>query len=196
MEQYNYQQPKKNNGLVIGLSIAVALLLIALVGVLAYNFGKDKGNDKEAPAAVEKTVAPADTVAQSAQPAPAQQATTAAAVPSIEKTEPAITNARSMEYLHLVGTIAGKNVVMDLSNQRLNGRQRQALPLGVQHQERRRVGIPRGTTHQRWQAHRQLHQLTRKHLPRKPQGEAITPHHPHRNKTDDSHTTTSHPSRF
>ena len=116
MDQYNYQQPKKNNGLVIGLSIAVALLLIALVGVLAYNFGKDKGNDKEAPAAVEKTVAPADTAAQPAQTAPAQQATTAAAVPSIEKTEPAITNARSMEYLHLVGTIAGKNVVMDLSN--------------------------------------------------------------------------------
>ena len=112
MEDYNYQQPKKNNnGLIIGLSIVAGLLLLALVGVLAYNFGKDKGDTNEP--------APAENVQQkttATEPATAP-ATAPAEAPSIPKPEPpAIQNARSMPHLHLVGTIAGKSVVMDLNN--------------------------------------------------------------------------------
>ena len=99
MEDYNYQQPKKNNnGLIIGLSIVAGLLLLALVGVLAYNFGKDKGDTNEP--------APAENVQQTT--TATAPATAPAAAPAKKGDESAEEAKGAEEAQQIVSKVRGK----------------------------------------------------------------------------------------
>ena len=92
------------NTLIYVLAGAVAALLLALVGVLAYNFGKDKSNEN----AEVKT----DTVVvENAVPSIPRENE----VPAPPPPEPRV-DMRNMPNWHLTGTIAGNGVVMDLYN--------------------------------------------------------------------------------
>ncbi len=98
----------KKNTVIYVLGGAVVVLLLALVGILAYNYGK---GDKPAQAETAPVEKPApDTVVvreQVAAPAPKPE----------PEPEPEIQrNVLAESDWHLVGTIAGKGVVMDLSN--------------------------------------------------------------------------------
>lgn len=96
----------KKNTVIYVLGGAVVVLLLALVGILAYNYGK---GDKPAQAETAPVEKPApDTVVvreQVAAPAPNPEPE-----PEIQR------NVLAESDWHLVGTIAGKGVVMDLSN--------------------------------------------------------------------------------
>lgn len=106
-----------NKTLIYVLCGVVAALLVALVGVLAYNFGKDKGSEGESMANTE-SVAETTTAPQAmTQETPQESATSAAPAPA---TVPAPApepkeDMRDRYSWHLVGTIAGKSVVLDLS---------------------------------------------------------------------------------
>ena len=91
-----------NKKLVYALSATVVVLLLALVGILAYNFGKDKSNEE--PAKVDTVVVEKTAAASLTSPAPAP----APAEPEV--------NVLALSNWHLTGTIAGKGVVMDLYN--------------------------------------------------------------------------------
>ena len=99
------------NTIIYVLGGTVAALLLALVGVLAYNYGKEKSN--------ENTGAKTDTVVVENK----ANAGDLNSVPSIPREdempapppEPRV-DVRHMSNWHLTGTIAGNRVVMDLSN--------------------------------------------------------------------------------
>ena len=96
----------KKNTVIYVLGGAVVVLLLALVGILAYNYGK---GDKPAQAETAPVEKPApDTVVvreQVAAPAPKPEPE-----PEIQR------NVLAESDWHLVGTIAGKGVVVDLTN--------------------------------------------------------------------------------
>ncbi len=91
------------NTLIYVLGGTVAALLLALVGVLAYNFGKDKSNEN----AEVKT----DTVVVEKKAPIIQNEENIPAPPP----EPRV-DVRDMSNWHLTGSIAGNRVVMELYN--------------------------------------------------------------------------------
>lgn len=105
----NYQQSQKNKKLIFGLAAVAGVLLLALVGVLAYNFGKNTDKDKDSSSEMvessesDDASSDFDEMAVSRMPPPEAHA------------RPAV-DARSLSNLHLVGTIAGQGVDVDLYN--------------------------------------------------------------------------------
>ncbi len=95
----------QNKTLVYVLGGIVVALLLALVGVLAYNYGKSDSSNDDVSSRVDTVVvekrqaAPMTSAAPMAEPEP----------------EPQV-NPLSLNDWHLTGTIAGKSVVMDLYN--------------------------------------------------------------------------------
>ena len=93
----------QNKTLVYVLGGIVVALLLALVGVLAYNYGKSDSSNDEVSSRVDTVVV------EKRQAAPMTSA-----APMAEP-EPQV-NPLSLNDWHLTGTIAGKSVVMDLYN--------------------------------------------------------------------------------
>ena len=105
----------KKNTLIYVLCGVVVALLLALVGVLAYDFGKGKNatesdsSESSDIESVESTPSTADVV-EKAEEAKVEEAVEAEPDP-VE-----MRNVLGESDWHLVGTIAGKGVVMDLTN--------------------------------------------------------------------------------
>lgn len=108
-----------NKTLVYVLCGVVAALLIALVGVLAYNYGKNNSSDVEDEMTASMSMSTdnisstIDTVVE----ATSEPMTSPAIVPDIpvEPAEPQ-EDVRERPSWHLTGTIAGKGVVVDLDS--------------------------------------------------------------------------------
>ncbi len=102
-----------NKTLVYVLGGIAGALLLALVGVLAYNAGKDKSSEEanetntNTEMAQQQAIAPMGATSTDIAPE--------AARPAAPDPEPQV-DARTQSHWHLVGTIAGKGVVMDLEN--------------------------------------------------------------------------------
>ena len=101
----------KKNSLIYVLGGIVAVLLLTLVGMLAYNYGKEKSNEKvEAKNDTETvTVTPAQAVDSTATSMPQEDS------PKPKRAEPE-EDMRNIHEWHLTGTVAGQRVVMDLYN--------------------------------------------------------------------------------
>lgn len=116
MENNNYQQPKKNKGLIIGLSAAVVVLLLALVGILAYNFGKSNNEEETVKSENVETVPTQEDSIALVEQEPTAVEQLPEALENHDFPEEPTVDARSLSDLHLEGTIAGKGVMMDLTN--------------------------------------------------------------------------------
>ena len=104
-----------NKALIYALSGIAAALLVVLVGVVAYNMGKDKTNDNvsnDTNTLVESSSTYTSTQASSMTTESTSDVANAAQ--DIPEEEPI--DALAMTEWHLTGTIAGQGVVMDLHN--------------------------------------------------------------------------------
>lgn len=95
--------PQKNNAVLTALISVVIVLLLALVGLMAYKIFADKNEPAQEPQQEQVAASQAD------------------AAPSIPATQPEpepaeIENVYGRSSYHFTGTIAGKSVVMDLNN--------------------------------------------------------------------------------
>ena len=105
----------QNKNVIYALSGVAAALLVALVGVVAYNMGKDKSDENDysnTNTLVESSSS--NTSAQASSMVTDSARDVANTTEDLPEEEPV--DALAMTEWHLTGTIAGQGVVMDLNN--------------------------------------------------------------------------------
>ena len=102
----------QNKNVIYALSGVAAALLVALVGIVAYNMGKDKSDESTTTDSSNST----ELTTTSNSTSSTALDMTSAQTEQPQEPEPDPIDVLAMEHWHLTGTIAGQGVVMELDN--------------------------------------------------------------------------------